>query len=260
MNSRIFYNRFVFLASTLLILTGFTFSNATLASARGAEKGKPGWFWNQPINCGMTAVGLSRHSTMYPENARKVAHEKGVLTFLRQLESRHTGGEAFSVTERGAVWLGDDIREVYDSTRFEDLMENLMVLDYQVSGNLTMVLVGSDNCADETERRMVQYPLMHRPSWLDNLPSEPGYIHAIGLSESYYYSVSSWDQAEIMARRNLSASIQSQVSGMLELQTGDSHEIIYSNMAVTLRNAVVQSRYYDPVSRLYYVIVRMPVR
>lgn len=259
MNSHIFYIRYVFLASCLLMFTGFICSNTAQASARGSEITKPGWFWNQPGNCGMTAIGLSRHSTMYPENARKVAHEKAVNAYLRQVESHHTGGEAFSVTERGAVWLGDDIREVYDTTRFEDLMENLAVLDYQVSGNLAMVLVGSDNCSDETERRMRQYPLVHRPAWVDNLPSSTGYIYAVGLSESYYYSVSSWDQAEIMARRNLSASIQSQVQGLLEHQTGISHEIIYSNMAVTLRNAVVQSRYYDPVTRLYYVLARMPV-
>ncbi len=208
----------------------------------------------------MTADGVSRHSVLYPENSKKVAHEKGVHAYLRQSESHHSGGIAFSITERGAVWLGGDQTETYDESRLEDYLENLEILDYQVSGNLCMVLVGPETCRDDVDNRSHSYPLLHRPAWVDETPSNHGFIYAAGISEGYYYSVSSWDLAEKMAHRNLSASIQSRIQGLHDQATGTSHEILYSDQKVTLNFAVVTSRYHDPATNLYYVLVRMPIR
>lgn len=223
-------------------------------------KSKPGWFWNQPVDCGMTAIGITRHSTVYPENARKLAHEKSVHTYLRQLESHHSGGQAFSVTERGAVWLGGDQAEAYDTSRFDHLMEELPVLDYQVSGNVALVLVGPEACREEVAQQSHSYTLGHRPAWVDETPSTPGFLYAVGVSEGYYYSENSWEAAESTARRNLSAHIQSRVHGLHDQQNGISHEILYADLQVTLKNVTVMARYFEPDTNLHYVLVRMPVR
>ncbi len=255
---------FLFIGVILVIGSIIFCADHTIASSHFNEiitgKSKPGWFWNQPVNCGMTAAGIARHSVIYPENSKKAARENGIHNYMRQIESLHTGGQAFSITERGAVWLGDDQVETYDETRLEELTESLPLLDYQVAGNLALVLLGPETCRDETANRKRPYPLMHRPAWVDRSPSARGIIYAVGTSVGYYYSESSWERAEREARRNLSASIQSRIHGLTDQQTGMSHEIIYTDHEVTLRDAVVQSRYYDQISDLYYVLVRMPLR
>ncbi|MGM0738497.1 MAG: hypothetical protein ACQETM_04940 [Bacteroidota bacterium] len=223
-------------------------------------KSKPGWFWNQPVDCGMTAIGITRQSTVYPENAKKLAHEKSIHAYLRQIESHHSGGQAFSITERGAVWLGGDQAEAYDTSRFDHLMEDLPVLDYQVSGNMALVLVGPEACQEEVAKRSRSYTQRHRPAWVDETPSSHGFLYAVGVSEGYYYSENSWEAAESTARRNLSAHIQSRVHGLHDQQSGISHEILYADLQVTLKNATVMSRYYEPDSNLHYVLMRMPVR
>ncbi len=244
----------------LLLTFAFLFTMAGSNSVK-SQKTKPGWFWNQPVDCGITAIGLSRHSAMYPENSRLRAHENSIHTYLLQEKSIHSGGHAFSVTERGAVWLGSDHRETYDDSRFEYLMENLAVLDYQVSGNLSMVVTGPESCQEEIANRSRQYPRKNRPDWVDRTP-EPGsgMLYAVGVSEGYYYSESSWNTAERTARKNLSAAISTRVWGKQVRQNGWDRELIYSDLEITLEQAVVKSRYYDPSTNLYYVLVRMPAR
>lgn len=224
------------------------------------KKSKPGWFWYQPVNCGLTAVGLARHSILYPKNSKEEAYHRSIHSFMRQLESQHSGGHAFSITERGAVWLGEDHKEIYDNSQFDQLLKNLPVLDYQVSGNLSLVLVGSEQCMGEVEKQKSQYTLDYRPLWIDQTPRDDRYIYAVGVSQGYYYSESSWELAEHSARRNLSAFLSSRVKGMHFRHERSDLEIIYSDSEVTLLNAVTQSRYHDHTTNLYYVLVRMPFR
>jgi len=244
----------------LLFILAFLMASVGSTTVK-SQKTKPGWFWNQPVDCGMTAIGLARHSTMYPENSRLKAHENGIHTYLLQENSIHSGGHAFSITERGAVWLGSDHRETYDDSRFEYMMENLPVLDYQVSGNLTMVIVGPESCSEEVANRSRQYPRKNRPEWVGRTPEEnSGMMYAVGVSQGYYYSESSWNEAELNARKNLSAAISTKVWGLQVRQNGWDQELIYSDLEITLEQAVVKSRYIDPSTNLYYVLVRMPAR
>lgn len=223
------------------------------------EKLKPGWFWNQPSECGMTAVGLDRHSFLYPENAIERAHEKSIHNLLRQRNTNHSGGQAFSITERGAVWLGDDLREWYDTTGYHHMKEQIPILDTRVSGNVVLVLTGPEACRDEADRMSGLFAAPQHPEWIRHKPVESGYIHAVGVSEGYYYPVSSWERAEYEARLNLSATVQSRVMGLHQQRAGESFEIIYSDLTVDLKNIVIMSRYHDPEFNLYYILIRMPV-
>ena len=256
--------RSYFLQRMSLLIVPFLFfsmpaGNLTESNTQNVEKkSKPEWFWYQPVDCGMTSVGMARHSVLYPKNSKEKAHHRSIHSFLRQLESQHSGGHAFSITERGAVWLGEDHREIYDDSQFDELLKNLPLLDYQVSGNLSLVLVGSEHCMDEVERRKNQYILDYRPSWIDQTPRHDRYVYAVGVSQGYYYSASSWELAEHSARRNLSAYLSSKIKGIHLRNERSDLEIIYSESDVTLLNTVTKSRYHDSTKNLYYVLVRMP--
>ena len=47
---------------------------------------KPAWFWNQPVNCGKTALGMTMHSELVPEQSVKLAYDKSLAVYQRQQE------------------------------------------------------------------------------------------------------------------------------------------------------------------------------
>ena len=246
----------VFLLAVLSVL--FLQTVSSNGQPRISPKTKPEWFWNQPADCGPIAVGFAQHSIMYPENSKKVAREASIHNYLRQKYAEHSGGDAFSVTERGGVWLGGDRKEVYDTTSFSRLMEDLPLLDYQVAGNLSMVASGVESCRDQVENKAGSTRLHRQPGWIRTLPESKTHIYAVGVSEGYYYPSSSWNNAESAARRALAATVHIRVRGLQEqLNLSVSTEVSHSELTVTLRNIAVVSRYHDPQTNLHYVLVRM---
>lgn len=240
----------------LFLLIGIT--NLLQGGTNGRAVAYPEWFVNQPADCGMTAVGLFQHSSLYPENSKKIARKKSIQAYLRQKREKHEGGQAFTITERGAVWLGDDIITTYDSTLQDNLLEELPLLDYQVAEGMVMVLSGVEACQEKATDRSHLISLSSPPRWISQLPSDTEYHYAVGTAPSYYYTFSSWEEAENTARRNLSASLHSTARGIQSYEKGQSFDVIHSDLSIVLHNAIVSERYFDQHTRLYYVLVRMP--
>ncbi len=219
---------------------------------------KPAWFWNQPVNCGMTAVGMTMHSELAPEQSVKLAYEKSLAAYQRQQEIIYGNREPDEEGLAGSAWQGADHMAYYDTTGLENLKSSIIILDRQIAGGISMVLSGPAACSEKLEEHRFMTPVTHRPEWADNKPEEPGYLFAVGTSRAYEHTISSWEKAESEARKKLSGLLQRRALGMGRGDQDSGIELLYSDMNITLQNAVVLERYYDPDSDLYLVLMRMP--
>lgn len=243
-----------------VLISAFASSVPAVGQSSPSLVHKPGWFWTPPVDCGPIATGLARHSVFHPKNSENSAREQSIHNYLLQRMVKHSGGDAFSVTERGAVWVGRNFQEAYDTTSFHQLLSELPVLDVQVAGDLTMVVSGPEACSEQILERSRKVAVDVTPEWITKLPDDEKYVHATGVSESYYYRTTSWEMAEQHARRNLSATLQSAVQGLHYQENARvSLEIISSDQTVVMQNIQIVSRYHDPRTDLFYVMVRTPL-
>lgn len=221
-------------------------------------KTKPAWFWNQPADCGMTALGMTMHSELQPEHSLNIAYEKSIIAYLRQQEVVYGNREPEDAEIAGTTWRGSDHMAYYDTTGLTDLKSDLIVLDKQVAGGISMVLSGPAECSEKLEEYQFQTPVTHRPAWADQKPEQPGYLFSVGTYKAYEHKISSWERAESEARKKLTGLLQRRTLGMNRGDPDTGLEMLYSDMSITLQNAIVLSRYYDPDSDLYLVLMRMP--
>jgi hypothetical protein len=123
---------------------------------------------------------------------------------------------------------------------------------------MTVVLLGnSDFPIDENLKLRSQFQNTIPPKWTESPPNDENYFYAVGISPEYYYEISSWKEAEKLARRNLARSVYIEIKS-LQKGARQFQEITNENLEMDLHNIQVVSRWRDIEEKLFYVLIKMP--
>ncbi|MEX2088723.1 MAG: hypothetical protein WEB62_03090, partial [Bacteroidota bacterium] len=205
----------------------------------------PRWFLDQgSLGCDGLVVGYTR-SSYYRDSSLVLAVRNGYENHARLLETRVSGGQAFWTTEGGTFWLGADFKEEYNLLAGESAPSRLTVLDSFIDGNLSAALLGSTGCHLENDARRFMAVPASPPAWTEVMPSDDRYHYGVGLATSYFYEVSSWLEAERIARRNIARSLLIEIKALEKSTAREGQQIRGEEVAVTLRNLQVVARWRD---------------
>ena len=101
------------------------------------------------------------------------------------------------------------------------------------------------------------------PDWFLNLPTQPGYLYAVGLSDANQLSNKAWIEAEKNARCQLALNFEARVSALSisvePKRTSSWSEVSEILTDVTFSGIEIVSRWYDTQEDLCVVLVRAPV-
>lgn len=217
----------------------------------------PKWFLHQGRLSQSSAVGYSK-SSFYPDSSISIAVLNGIENFARQVNVSIAGGQAFWTTEIGNIWLGSDIHETFDSARIE--LNSYNVLDTSHCRNITLILISQgDNNFDSSLKELECINDSLKPSWINNIPSDPNYLYATGIAPEYYYEISSWREAERNVRLSLARQINVQIKSLQKMTKYEGQDIKTEEIVVMLNDLEVMERWRDQNKKFYYVLMRMRV-
>lgn len=218
----------------------------------------PRWFLKQgEVSCEKAAVGYANLS-FYTDSSAARAFRNGCETFVKQMQTYLTGGQAFWSTEVGTFWMGSNFQEQFDTIAVANLANHLKALDTLFTDRMVAILLADSACFLEKslrERQSLQN--LTAPIWTEIPPQASEHYYAVGMAPEYFYEASSRTEAERLARRNLARSVFIDVKALQKVGK-EGQEIRHEELSVTLRNVQILARWKDLNKKIFYVLVRMP--
>ena len=229
-------------------------SGASVAAVRGenASVAYPHWFWQPPLDLPFpTAVGYAL-TGRYPEKAVERAVDDGIESVAKSIRV-HIHGKQISIDGQ----LIPKFREEIDASVKEHAKEKHERLAAYQGGKLMIVFVGLGSIPSLSNHATTASP--STPYWIENPPSQPGYVYAHGQSFMGYYPNKAWARAEHRARVNLALAMESNVSILKKLHKGFLKLITQTHTDVTVTGIETVARWYDARGHICHVLLRAPL-
>jgi hypothetical protein len=227
----------------------------------------PRWFLEPgSIECERMATGYSE-PTFNRDYAASYGFANAMENLALQTSIEVSGGELFWSTEGGKYFLGSDIRETIFADEILRASCRLKRADVFTASNLVLVLAVDDDCELTNDKfKRVEISNAVSPEWTNAPPQKEGLYFAVGIAPEYYHEMSSWREAERMARRNLAAEVYSRFSQkrIIEQQGRNQRLTVSEGQAIQLgevnallRNTRILARWRDTVRKMFYVLLCM---
>lgn len=220
------------------------------------------WFLEQNFSDKtLTAVGYARRSHFKDSAAIQSAFIDACINYAIQRRYTLKGGQAFFSTSRGAMLMGSDFEESFDTSYIQTVIEKAKILDTMFTKEFVAIIISLEDIEIPQEyKAMVNYT-KKKISWLQNTPNVPGYIYEIGVAPQYFREISSWQQAEKTAIRNLAKAIGVHLKALEKFASEEEYAIRSEDVKeVTIFNVQIVARHYDPKKRVFYILARIPTR
>jgi len=221
------------------------------------------WFIHpSQINCSEISVGYAIHSYFKDTTAIKRAFINACQHYAENEQVSISGGHAFWATGIGTFDMGNNLKETYDTSLVKSYEHTFKIIDTLREGNFVAVLSGNKGCNPQSKVFLkTRIEISKNPNWINNPPESKQYYYAVGIAPRYYYEKSSWEQAEKSARIQLASSISIYVEVLNRMQSfsdeATENSIENQDIAVTLQNVQIVSRWVDKSDDFYYVLMRM---
>jgi len=236
-----------FIVSLILLLS-------TAASAQGYKL----WFLEQgSLNCAGTSVGYAKRSYYKDSTAFAIATENAYKNFVVQNRVTISGEQAFWTTEIGNAWMGNDIKEVYDTNECSIISRTVIPLDTMLIKDFVAIIVGDRECELSSLNKFVVFiDSSIQPAWVDIIPQESDYYYAVGIAPEYYYESSSWMEAEKRASLNLARILYTKIESLQKKEIGG-QEVKKEKLSVELKEITFVARWKDEKNKIYYLLAKI---
>lgn len=225
----------------------------------------PNWFWQPPT---ATAIGYAS-ITSDSDAVLKQAVNNGIENLAKATQVRVSGLikyclHAFGIDKTLSV-TGGVIEAIFleetDANVREYIQEKHQLLATYRGEQGIIVLLGLDKMSNLANHATDANTTA--PDWFLNLPTQPGYLYAVGLSDANQLSNKAWIEAEKNARSQLALNFEARVSA-LRISIEPNRTSSWSRVSeiltdVTLSGVETVSRWYDTQEDLCVVLVRAPV-
>jgi hypothetical protein len=232
--------------------------------------GLPGWAYGPPASLReVVAVGCS--PVARPDRSLEVAIDRAYENLARAQHVRIKLFRAEVIEGRFVFPIGDNT-EIVDEGAVDRCRSRAVVLDTvvirgssRVRTVRTYVLVGPPGTMlPRGSRTFRKFDTSGPPKWFKDTPEAPGYLFGVGSCGFYKRPWEAWEAAEKLARMDLAGQMFTHSnSEIVDEARQEKKTIVWLHkykVHVDLRSAVIVARYYDPESRVYYALARMPVR
>lgn len=217
----------------------------------------PYWFLHQgKLDCQSSVVGYAKPAE-YQASSAAQAHQNAFEN-ISLINTMVSGKQGFHTTEIGAFWLGSDINAQGDTVKSNYLSLQYTAVDTFFSDHLVCVVIMKDGKIKDQHKRRIPCAAQQKPTWVTTLPKKEDMLFALGAAPSYYYEISSWQEAENNARLNLARSVQVKIQS-LEKEYLQYQRIDSETVSTSLSDVSVAARYRDFETNLYYVLLQMPI-
>jgi len=224
----------------------------------------PKWFYKVPTGDGcIYSVGISNRYSG-DKDSFTAARDDGVENLIRSIRVHVRSGLAEYV-ENGSIEMRTFISEEIDSTLYNTVYQQCMILDSILTDKQAIVLVGWNKNRTKGEYgrlSRLNFKLYSRPSsepsWIRSTPRRNGYLFGVGMSTSYGELARSWNESAKKARLEVAQQININVSNLDISYTGlGDHNKSWTEQTVniTLEGARVTERWYDAKQDIYYTLV-----
>ncbi len=209
----------------------------------------PAWFWRTPHIEGVK-LGVG-YALPYADEQTSFdsAFEDAAWRMFIDKHFRVVGAEAQSRAGTETISFGNTFKFEADTSGYQTFKKNLTPVDSFKTSKIVVMLAATDEIT--VEKDLASSPPLPDPADF----VEPGKYVGVGAAPGYFYEVSSWNEAERLARIDAAKSIFSQVKG-LDLNINDlGLNAIQLETDVTLMVDQTIRRIYDPVTEQRWVFV-----
>ncbi len=245
--------RFFKLALTLsLVLV----SAIQIAQADQNQVEYPTWFWHPPDKANY-ATGMIQ-PCLNNELSEEMAKNKAVVNILKQGLNRVESESDYYITPEGRFVDGQMPTFSFDSLGYDGISDDYMIMMkfYDEANFLMVVLVGPKADSGKFNN---YYEYQEYGDWIHEIPEDGKNLFAVGTSPHYIYEKSCWETAATEALIELSRQAQIELDSEHIQESGSSYGGTFIKIDVTLVNWRVVARAYDPLYKIHYVLVKMPL-
>ncbi len=238
----------------LKFIVSLIFCLSSVISAQGYKL----WFLEQgSLNCTGTAVGYAKRSYYKDSTAFAIATDNAYKNFVIQNRVTISGEQVFWTTEMGNAWMGNDIKEVYDTNECSIISRDVIPLDTMFIEDFVAILIGDRECElSSLNKFVVSIDSSMQPAWIDVKPQESGYYYAVGITPEYYYESNSWLEAEKRVRLNLARVLYTKIESLQKKEIGG-QEVKKEKLSVELKEITFVARWKDEKNKIYYLLAKI---
>jgi hypothetical protein len=216
----------------------------------------PRWFLDQAQVVPGAYVGYARLG-YFRDSAVAYALHNACENAARQQSIHVSGSREHWATEIGNIVMTDAVREEFDTSRVNALIATLTVVDSAFRGEMVLVLATENGVQLSTAARgKIPVSPDSMPSWVSTPPHDDEYLYASGLAPGYFYEMSSWLEAERVARKNLALLVYTKVQSVQRVAE-QGIEKSREEVEVTLNDVQLVARWRDIRNNVMHVLVRM---
>lgn len=233
----------------LLIASLVTFVFLTLQNiCLSAESHLPWWFWTPPNNKDATCQVGYADEYEYPESSYNAAFNDAALRLWNDRKCRIRVDSGILSLHGETMSLNGSYDISADTTGFAVFMESLVRIDSCWVNNLVLMLVS-------TTPFMIDSHSIAPPMPPEHYHSKPGFSYGIGYAPAYYYTTSSWKDAETRARLELALCAASNVRVHARILNEWYGRYSIRKADVLAINIQVIARYLDTSTQRHVVVV-----
>ncbi|MBC8205202.1 hypothetical protein ISS30_04335 [bacterium] len=208
----------------------------------------PSWFWDTPRIEGLqSAVGYSQFYRDGPDAYRE-AFLDGAWRLFNDEEAYFAGARALSSGAGVQMSMGSTINMRIDSTGFDDFVKYIVRVDSFAAENMRIMLVAADEF--QPEKGLCPSP----PANNVKVP-EAGVFTGYSVTPKYYYSSSSWIEAERIARIELAVNASSKIKSVENVADGNILSTIIVETDINMVNIQTVQRRFNWEHGMYEVWV-----
>lgn len=227
-----------------------------------AQGSIPTWFEKLPkappgvrlaVGCSGKFINEKRAKAAAIESAQKNMAKQISIRLIFDLEELADGRLRL---------LNPSFKQYYEETDLRTVKNNYSVVDSLITVEGYYVLLAypkSDNLRLDPTRENDWGP---RPDWINNLPTERGYVYGVGMAAKYSNWLRAWYDADEFARfdvgKNIQISTESIHTSKRDNRTTVESVILKQSYDLTLKGATIVARWFDAQAGAYYSLCRAP--
>ncbi len=216
----------------------------------------PTWFWHPPDYANY-AIGILQ-PCLDNELSVEMAKNKAIINILKQDYNQVTFQSGYFITPEGRYVVGEMPTFSFDSLGYDGISEDYTIMEkfYDYENYLMVVLVGPKA---DSGKYSNQYQYIEYNDWIHTIPRDDNNLFAVGYSPHYIYESSSWETTVSEALIELSCQMDINLKSAQVQSGGIVSGGTLVEVDVILRNWRVVARIYDPLNKIHYSLLKMPL-
>jgi hypothetical protein len=217
----------------------------------------PSWYLTNPDNntnyyCGFVETEFYKDSSFVSAKrnaAQNAAINKSVFYKLN---------DTYLTVGGIKTWMDTEKEVVFDTLLIQNYFDSFFVVDSFQTNSYTFVIIS--DIKHNINRNYINAFSIPKPDWVENIPKTDNFRYSVGVSESYFSPIESWENSEENARIEFAKESKIKSRQIQKKLDSEYSDVVNEITEATISNVQVVARWIDNETKLYFTLIKIPLR